>query len=160
MITARIIRILIIDDSAFARKVVRELLATAPLIEVVGSARDGEEALEMLDSLEVDVVVCDLKMPKLDGAGFVRRQMMRRPLPILILSAAAQAVGRGRIAPLPAGIVGDSTAALRSVVQRRGRVARGRAVAWWAGHGRAPALHDGELLGARRAARAAPQARP
>ena len=89
MLYAQLIRILIVDDSAFARKVVRELLATAPSIEVVGSARDGEDALEMLNSMEVDVVVCDLKMPRLDGAGFVRRQMMRRPLPILILSAAA-----------------------------------------------------------------------
>lgn len=89
MLPARLIRILIVDDSAFARKVVRELLATAPSIEVVGSARDGEDALEMLNSMEVDVVVCDLRMPRLDGAGFVRRQMMRRPLPILILSAAA-----------------------------------------------------------------------
>lgn len=89
MSSPRSIRILVIDDSAFVRKVVRELLATEPLIEVVGFARDGEEGLEMLSSLEVDVVICDLKMPRLDGAGFVRQQMARQPLPILILSAAA-----------------------------------------------------------------------
>jgi two-component system chemotaxis response regulator CheB len=84
------IRTLIVDDSAFARKIVREVLATCPLIEVVGSARNGEEALEMIQSMEVDVVICDLHMPKLDGVGFVREQMRRRPLPILILSAASQ----------------------------------------------------------------------
>jgi two-component system chemotaxis response regulator CheB len=84
------IRTLIVDDSAFARKVVREVLSSSPDIQVVGSARDGEEALEILKTTEVDVVICDLHMPKLDGVGFVRRQMQRKPLPILILSAAAQ----------------------------------------------------------------------
>jgi two-component system chemotaxis response regulator CheB len=79
-----------VDDSAFARKVVREMLSSSPLIDVVGTARDGEEALEMTSAFEVDLVICDLQMPKLDGVGFVRRQMQRRPLPILILSAAAQ----------------------------------------------------------------------
>ncbi|MEO7413107.1 MAG: chemotaxis-specific protein-glutamate methyltransferase CheB [Opitutaceae bacterium] len=84
-----LIRVLIVDDSAFARKVVREILSTSSLIEVVGAARDGEEALEMTAALKPDVVVCDLQMPKLGGVGFVRSQMKLRPLPILILSAAA-----------------------------------------------------------------------
>ena len=84
------IRALIVDDSAFARKIVREMVSSDPAIEVVGSARDGEEAIELTESLGPDIVVCDLRMPRLDGVAFVRRQMRRRPLPILILSAAAQ----------------------------------------------------------------------
>lgn len=84
-----LIRVLIVDDSAFARKVVREVLSTSPFIEVVGAARDGEEALELTATLQPDVVVCDLQMPQLDGVGFVRRQMQVHPVPILILSAAA-----------------------------------------------------------------------
>jgi two-component system chemotaxis response regulator CheB len=87
---SRIVRTLIVDDSAFARKVVREMLASSPYIQVVGAARDGQEALEMTEAMQVDVVVCDLRMPKLDGVAFVRLQMARRPLPILILSAAAE----------------------------------------------------------------------
>lgn len=87
------IRALVVDDSAFARKVVREMLSTAPDIEVVGSARDGEEALELTASLKPDIVVCDLHMPRLNGVGFVRQQMRLRPVPILILSAAAQDAG-------------------------------------------------------------------
>ena len=87
---SHVIRTLIVDDSAFARKVVREILSASPLIEVVGSARDGEEALEMTASLNPDIVICDLHMPKLDGVGFVHRQMRVRPLPILIVSSAAQ----------------------------------------------------------------------
>jgi two-component system chemotaxis response regulator CheB len=83
------IRVLIADDSAFARKVVREMLE-GDAIEVVGSARDGAEALEMTAALSPDLVVTDLVMPKLDGVNFVRQQMAARPLPILILSSASQ----------------------------------------------------------------------
>jgi len=85
---SRLIRTLIVDDSAFARKVVKEMLSRSPFIEVVGSARDGIEALEMVNEVKPDLVTCDLIMPRLDGAGFVREQMARRPLPILIVSVA------------------------------------------------------------------------
>lgn len=63
------IRVLIVDDSAFARKVLRELLATSADIEVVGTARDGLEALEKLAELRPDVMTLDLVMPNLDGLG-------------------------------------------------------------------------------------------
>lgn len=84
------IRVLVVDDSAFARKVFREMLSRSPDIQVVGSARDGAEALELVESLQPDVVTCDLVMPRLDGVGFVREQMTRKPLPILILSSVAE----------------------------------------------------------------------
>ena len=86
----KIIRALVVDDSAFARKTVREMLAGSPFVEVVGSARDGEEALELVAELKPDVVTCDLLMPRMDGAEFVRRQMALAPLPILVLTAAPQ----------------------------------------------------------------------
>lgn len=85
----RKIRILVADDSAFARKVVREMLEHET-IEVVGAARDGEEALEMTAALAPDLVISDLMMPKVDGVEFVRRQMAIRALPVLILSAAPE----------------------------------------------------------------------
>ncbi len=84
------IRVLVVDDSAFARKVVREIFAASGWVDVVGTARDGEEALELTASLQPDLVISDLRMPKVDGVNFVRRQMAVRPLPILILSSAAQ----------------------------------------------------------------------
>lgn len=87
---APVTRILIVDDSAFARKVIREMLQTSPRIDVVGTARDGVEALELMATLQPDMVICDLQMPLLDGVGFIRKQMRERPVPILILSAAAQ----------------------------------------------------------------------
>lgn len=90
MPSTKTIRVLIVDDSAFARKVVREILADSPLIEIVGAARDGEEGLEMSAELKPDLVLCDLRMPRVDGVEFVRRQMDLRPIPILIVSAAAE----------------------------------------------------------------------
>ena len=84
------VRTLIVDDSAFVRKVVREMLSTSPDIEVVGTARDGMEALDAVETLKPDVITCDLHMPRLDGVEFVRKQMARRPVPILILSSAPQ----------------------------------------------------------------------
>lgn len=87
MIMAKqIIRALVVDDSAYTRKAVREMLSRSPYIEVVGAARDGVEGLEMAEQLQPDVVTCDLMMPRLDGPGFVRQQMARRPIPILIFS--------------------------------------------------------------------------
>lgn len=87
---SQLIRTLVVDDSAFVRKVVREMLSRSPYIDVVGTARDGEEALELVEQLRPDVVTCDLQMPRLDGVRFVREQMSRRPLPILLLSASAE----------------------------------------------------------------------
>ena len=86
----RTIRTVIVDDSAFVRKVVREMLSHSPQIDVVGTARNGEDALHIVEELKPDVVTCDLVMPELDGVGFVRKQMSRKPVPILVLTAAPQ----------------------------------------------------------------------
>ena len=64
-------RVLVVDDSAFARKVLREVLGRAEGLEVVGTARDGLEALEKMQELRPDVVTLDLVMPGLDGLGFL-----------------------------------------------------------------------------------------
>ena len=66
------IRVLVIDDSAFARKVLRETLSRSAQIEVVGTARDGLEALEKIGELAPDVITLDLVMPNLDGIGVLR----------------------------------------------------------------------------------------
>ena len=99
-----LIRTLIVDDSAFVRKVVREMLSRSPYIEVIGAARDGQEALEMTQDLRPDVVTCDLIMPRMDGVGFVRAQMAREPLPILILTSSPQDGGMA-LEALEAGAV-------------------------------------------------------
>ena len=73
-----LVRVLIVDDSAYVRKVIRQMLSRSPFLEVVGAARDGNEALEMVEELKPDVITCDLIMPQLDGVGFIRAQMARR----------------------------------------------------------------------------------
>jgi two-component system chemotaxis response regulator CheB len=83
---ARLIRVLVVDDSAFVRKTVTQMLSRSPFIEVVGSARDGAEALEMCERLRPDVVTLDLVMPGVDGLEFLRRQMAVRPVPVVICS--------------------------------------------------------------------------
>src|SRR6185503_4573733 len=80
------LRVLVIDDSAYMRKSLREMLAAAPDIEVVGAARNGQDALEMVEELAPDVVTCDLVMPEMGGLEFVTTQMARHPLPILLIS--------------------------------------------------------------------------
>jgi two-component system, chemotaxis family, protein-glutamate methylesterase/glutaminase len=87
------IRTLIVDDSPFVRKIVREMLSRSPFIEVVGMARDGDEALEVAAELKPDVITCDLTMPSKNGVEFVRAQMARQPVPILILSASPADAG-------------------------------------------------------------------
>jgi two-component system chemotaxis response regulator CheB len=82
-----VIRALIVDDSAFVRKVVREMLLRSPFIEVVGIAHNGHDALEKAARLKPDVITCDLTMPSMNGVEFVRRQMAVAPVPILLLSA-------------------------------------------------------------------------
>jgi two-component system chemotaxis response regulator CheB len=88
------IRVLVVDDSAYIRKVVREMLERSPDIEVVGIARDGVEALDQCERLRPDVVTSDLIMPGIDGIEFIRRQMAKQPVPIVIVSIAAESSER------------------------------------------------------------------
>jgi two-component system chemotaxis response regulator CheB len=79
-------RVLIVDDSAFARKVLREILAARPNIEVVDIARDGLEALEKIAHLKPDVVTLDLVMPGLDGVGVLRALPPVDPPRVVVVS--------------------------------------------------------------------------
>ena len=83
-----VVRVLVVDDSAYVRKTIRQILARSPFIEVVGIAGDGEEALEMVKELHPDVVTLDLMMPGLDGLGFLTKQMASCPLPVVVVSTA------------------------------------------------------------------------
>lgn len=99
-----IVRVLVVDDSAYVRKVLRQMLSRSPFVEVIGAARDGAEALEMVAALQPDVVTVDLNMPEMDGVGFVRAQMARHPVPILVISIASSAASEV-LAALDAGAV-------------------------------------------------------
>ncbi len=100
----KLLRVLIVDDSAYVRKVVKQMLSRSPFIEVVGAAHDGEEALEMVQELQPDVVTLDLIMPHMDGIEFLRRQMAINPVPVIVLSIASES-GEMALAALDAGAV-------------------------------------------------------
>ena len=80
------VKVLIVDDSAFFRRRLTEIINADPRLEVVASAKDGMEAVEYVTRYRPDVVTMDLEMPVLDGIGAVKKIMRRRPTPVLMLS--------------------------------------------------------------------------
>lgn len=103
---ATMIRVLIVDDSAFARKVLREVLAQSPNIEVVGIARDGLEALEKIAELSPDVITLDLMMPNLDGIEVLENLMQHgASAPRVVIVSTAGSDGELAIKALERGAV-------------------------------------------------------
>ena len=84
------IRVLVVDDSLLMQKVLSDLLQSDRQITVVGTARDGEEALVKVANLHPDVVTMDIEMPKMDGLTCVRRIMETRPTPVVMVSSLTQ----------------------------------------------------------------------
>jgi two-component system chemotaxis response regulator CheB len=84
-----LIRVLVIDDSAFSRQTITRMLKTSPLVEVVGVARDGEDALRKTLELHPDLITLDLEMPRMDGFTFLRLVMNKRPTPVMVISGRA-----------------------------------------------------------------------
>jgi AmiR/NasT family two-component response regulator len=82
-------RILIAEDETIIRLDLQDLLERAGH-EVVGAARDGEEAVALAAELQPDLAIMDVKMPRLDGIEAARRIMDERPLPIVLLTAYGQ----------------------------------------------------------------------
>jgi two-component system chemotaxis response regulator CheB len=81
------IRVLVVDDSAFNRKTISDMLEKSPEIEVIGTANDGEEGLKKAFALRPDVVTLDLEMPKMDGFSFLRILMAKMPMPVIVVSS-------------------------------------------------------------------------
>jgi len=81
------IGVLVVDDSMFMRKVIADLLSSDPGIEVVGTARDGRDALEALRKLRPDVITLDIEMPKMDGLTALKELMKTDPTPVIMVSA-------------------------------------------------------------------------
>jgi two-component system chemotaxis response regulator CheB len=81
------IRVLVVDDSAFMRKVLQGIIASDPQLEVCGEARDGRDAVTQTEVLKPDVVSMDINMPHMDGLQATEIIMSGNPRPILIVSS-------------------------------------------------------------------------
>ena len=116
------LRVLIVDDSAFMRTAIKRVLESDGRFEVVGLAKDGREAVSLARQLHPDVVTMDFNMPMLDGAGATRKILAERPVPIVMLSAHTKAGAAETMTALTAGAVdfvakpdGEVTASLSSI---------------------------------------------
>ncbi len=81
------IRVVVVDDSPFVRRALGRMLGSAPDIEVVGMAVDGQDGLEKVRDLRPDVVTLDVKMPRMGGLEALQRIMLECPTAVLLLSS-------------------------------------------------------------------------
>lgn len=149
--------VLVVDDSAFMRRVLCDMVNRLPGFRAVGTASDGAEALEKVRALDPDIVALDLEMPVLGGLEALERLMAERPKPVVVVSAytpegsemAIEALERGAVdcvakpsgpisldmgkveARLHEALQAAAVADLRALVRRPrvARAARGRPVA-------------------------------
>jgi len=84
------IKVMIVDDSSFMRKIVSDLLNSDPEIEVIATARDGLDAWNQLKDIDPDVILLDVEMPRLDGLDLLEKIFAERPRRIVMLSALTQ----------------------------------------------------------------------
>lgn len=81
------VKVLIVDDSAFMRSALANMLSSDPEIQIVGSARDGLEAIEKVAQLKPDIVTMDVEMPRMDGIAALRHIMAHTPVPVIMVSS-------------------------------------------------------------------------
>ena len=81
------VKVLIVDDSAYMRVVLKDMLSVEDGLTVVGTAKDGIEAIEKAKTLKPDVVLLDIQMPKMDGLATLQRIMKESPTRVIMLSA-------------------------------------------------------------------------
>jgi two-component system chemotaxis response regulator CheB len=103
MFPRRRIRVLIVDDSAIVRKVLTEMLASEPGLEVVGTAPDPYVARDKILALHPDVLTLDIEMPRMDGLTFLKKLMHFHPMPVVLISSLAPASCSAAIAAMELG---------------------------------------------------------
>ncbi|MGD8811491.1 MAG: response regulator, partial [Thioalkalispiraceae bacterium] len=131
------IRVLVVDDSGFFRRRVSEMLNADPLLEVVDTAENGEQAIQKASQIKPDVITMDIEMPVLNGIDATRKIMSMAPVPIIMFSSLTTEGAQATLDALDAGaldflpkrfedIAKDKEEARRLLCQRVRAVARKR----------------------------------
>lgn len=97
------IKVLVVDDSSFFRRRVSEIINQTPALEVIATAKNGQEAVQMVAQLKPDVVTMDIEMPIMDGITAVRHIMASTPVPILMFSSLTHQGASATLDALEAG---------------------------------------------------------
>ena len=99
------IRVLVVDDSAFMRKAISMMLEEDAEVQVVETARDGLEAIEKVKRLRPDLVTMDIEMPRMDGITALKHIMKEHPVPVMMISSLTQKGAQATIEAMHAGAV-------------------------------------------------------
>src|SRR6202171_6455474 len=103
--TQKRVRVLVVDDSAFMRKVLETIFAGDDQLQVVGHAKDGREAVALAESLKPDVITMDINMPHVDGLQATAQIMTSNPRPIVIVSSESREGAASTLKALELGAV-------------------------------------------------------
>ncbi|MBF0501741.1 MAG: chemotaxis response regulator protein-glutamate methylesterase [Candidatus Riflebacteria bacterium] len=87
----KIVRVLIVDDSAIVRQTLMDIFSSDPEIEVVGAAADPYIAAQRLQEVKPDVITLDVEMPRMDGITFLHKLMSQHPIPVVMCSSLTEA---------------------------------------------------------------------
>lgn len=99
------LKVFIVDDSAFMRRMITNMLERDPGIDVIGYAREGQEALDKIQRLKPEVVTLDVEMPGMDGLQTLKKLMETHPLPVVMLSSVTKAGTETTLKALELGAV-------------------------------------------------------
>src|SRR5437773_3357184 len=102
---AKKVRVLIVDDSAFMRKVLETIFNSDTQLQVIGHAKDGREAVALAESLKPDVITMDINMPHMDGLQATAQIMTTNPHPIVIVSSESRDGAASTVKALELGAI-------------------------------------------------------
>jgi two-component system, chemotaxis family, protein-glutamate methylesterase/glutaminase len=107
MVTAPVkkFRVLVVDDSAFMRKVLESIFSADDQLQVIGHAKDGREAITLAESLKPDVITMDLNMPHMDGLQATAQIMTTNPRPIVVVSSESKEGASSTLKALELGAI-------------------------------------------------------
>lgn len=98
-------KLLVVDDSAFMRKLISDFFVDSKSIEVVGIARNGKDAIEKIKSLQPDVLTMDVEMPVMNGLEALRQIMLETPVPVVMLSSTTKSGAESTMQAMDYGAV-------------------------------------------------------